>query len=482
MFTKLMAIKSQTFLLTRRIRLAPYFQVLIWGILLLVCIILSLKRVLTASHTPTDFCTDYVAAQRVLQGIQPYLPLHCWSAINPFPFPLQEYDSHPPSSIMLLIPMGLLPRNNATLLWGFICLAAYITTGWLLLRELGWGSLKGLAIFMLLSLGWAPFIMSENFLNLTQVLTLLLVASWVLWRRGYSGWAGGLLGLGGLLKIWPAMVLVNAVLRRQWRTILVGGPVLVLGTALPLVVMGVDAYTLYLGPVQLNENYNMADAANSSLVALLARPFLGQTPEATPLIPVMSREQAIRLGEVVAGLLFLCVLVLIWWRGRQIKHMAAEGLGQGLLVTMLLLIFPVSWYWTLLPVIFPCATTLLALREVSRPPRWWFVLLILGLAQPAGVGWLAVLLAIWIGQHHSTISAVLEVALPGLPACGMLVFAGLQAWLLLYGKWNTITQQSANRPIYKNKKSSHQGFLPPIIADKPLLEQKPLAVKPDNYL
>ena len=423
--------------LTPRTRLISLLQLAAWGTLLLICLVFSLKRVITASHTPTDFCTDYVAAQRVIQGIPPYLPLHCWSAINPFSPPLQEYDSHPPSSVLLLLPMAVLSRDTAILLWGFICLAAYMATGWLLLRELGWGSLKNLAIFMLLSLGWAPFVMSENFLNLTQVLTLLLVTGWVLFRRGHAGWAGAVFGLGGLLKIWPAMLLANAVLRRQWRMLVAGCLLLLLGTFVALEVMGPSAYSSYLGPVRRNEDYNIADSPNSSLVAVLARPFLGQTPRSAALVPGLSPSHAILLGEIVAGMLFIGVLALIRWRRQQIESKAAEGLCQGLLVTMLLIVFPVSWYWTILPVIFPCATTVLALRELPRPSRWWFALLILSLAQPAGVGWLAILIAVWLSQHlASSFFAVLETVLVSLPACGLLLFAGLQAWLLWHGQWN----------------------------------------------
>ncbi len=428
-----------------RTRHASSLQMAGWGILLLVCVLFSIKRVIAASHTPTDFCTDYVAAQRVIQGIQPYLPLHCWSAVNPFSPPLQEFDTHPPSSLLLL-PIGLLPRDSAILLWGGVCLAAYMITGWLLLRELGWGSLKSLALFMLLSLGWAPFIISENFLNLTQVLTLLLVVAWVISRREYPGWAGSLLALGGLLKIWPAALFAIALLRRQWRKLIVGSLLVLVGAFLALVVLGPGTYAAYLGPVQHNEDYTIASFPNSSLEGVLARPFLSQAPGAAPLVPGLSLGNIVLLTEIAAGLLLGGVLALIWWCGRKLETKAVEGLCQGLLVTVLLVIFPVSWYWTILPVIFPCATTLLALRELQRPPRWWFALLIVGLAQPAGVGWLAILAAVWLSQHQAGGFAALETVLVSLPACGLLLFAGLQAWLLWRGKWNETDQRSQAFP------------------------------------
>jgi hypothetical protein len=416
-----------------------------WGVLLALGLTFLVAQVLVVSQGPTDFCTDYVSAQRVLQGLQPYIPLHCSAGSASFPDGLREYDTHPPSSVLLLLPFALLSMGQATLLWGLCALAAYLLSGALLLGELGWSSLRGWALFVVGSSLWLPLLFSETFLNFEQVLTLLLIVAWLVARRKRTGWAAWVLGMAGLLKLWPAALLLLPLVQRRWQAALVGGMTLALGVGLSLLVVGKAAYAAYLGPVRLNETQAAPADANVSLVGAVARLFTGIPSSLPPLLPGLSLAAAVLLAESVAALLLAGVAALIWWSHRQGGSEAVELLSQGLLVTALLLAFPITWYWMLITLLLPCATTLLALRQVARPPRWWFALLLGGLLPAAGPGWAAIRLPVLLQQAGIADPAAWQLPVMGLPTVGLLCVASAQAWLLWRASQPAFTPKDGTR-------------------------------------
>ncbi|MGH9614958.1 MAG: glycosyltransferase family 87 protein, partial [Bryobacteraceae bacterium] len=400
-----------------------------WGTLLGLGLVFLVAQVLVVSQGPTDFCTDYVSAQRVMQGLQPYIPLHCSAGAASFPTGLHEYDTHPPSSVLLLLPFALLSMGQATLIWGLCALAAYLVSGALLLKELGWYSLRGAALFVLGSMLWLPFLFSETFLNFEQLLTLLVLIAWLLARRRRHGWSGWLLGMAGLLKLWPAALLLLPLIQRRWRAALVGGVTLACGALLALVVVGQSAYAAYLGPVRLNETLAAPADANVSLVGAVARLWTG-IPNVPPLLPGLSVTEAMLLAEGLAALFLAGVVALLWWCHQRGTSEAVELLSQGLLMTALLLAFPITWYWMLITLLLPCAATLLALRQLPRPPRWWLALLVGSLVPAAGPGWAAIRLPVWLQQAHLASPAAWQLLVVGLPTVGLLCFAWAQFWLL----------------------------------------------------
>jgi hypothetical protein len=367
--------------LSSRARLFWLLSTTGWAAALTLGLLVLIWQVVLVSQSHSDFCQDYIASMRLLQGQPPYQPLHLWPGFRACTMPI-DYDIHPPFLMLFFAPLALLPKVPAFLVWGFLSLAAYLASGVLLLRELGWYSLRGVALFVAGSLLWEPLIEAEGIQNLGQVLLLLLVVAWLLERKGRAGWAGTLLGLATLMKLWPAAFLLGAVGRKQWRLAVFGGLTILGGVALTFIAPGPGTYLLYLGPIQSAALTSVPNETNISLVGLLTRPWTGfRDPLWSPafVFPPLARglnlTQSVHLGEAVAGLLLVGVIVLIAWCMRRAPTEPVALLGEGLLVIALLLVFPYGWYAGLITLLLPGTTLILALRQLPKLSRWWWALL-----------------------------------------------------------------------------------------------------------
>lgn len=402
------------------------------GILLALGLALLIQQVMQISQQPSDFCQEYIAAQRLAQGAPIYQLLRDSTSYSHCPL-LMTYDAHPPPSVLLAYPLGFLPYVPASLIWGLCTLAAFLASGFLLLRALGWLRLAGAALFVIASAYWQPVVGAEGAQNLWQFLALLIVLAWLLERRGRAGWSGGLLGAAALLKLWPVLFLLGGLARRKFRLALVGALTILLGTALALGVMGPGAYAAYLGPVQASEASVVPVNGNISLVGAVARLFVGEPPLLGPVVPGFSLQTAILFGEGAAGALLIGALALIGWQRWRSAGEATDVLCQGLLVTVALLVFPLTWYFGLLLLLLPGATIILALRQLPRPPRWWFALLALSLL-PFLAPYSLLALGTWFLEQHSAVGGWLGMSAFSLPTIGLLCFAAAQSYLLQYAR------------------------------------------------
>ncbi|HEU5198686.1 MAG TPA: hypothetical protein VFU32_03560, partial [Ktedonobacterales bacterium] len=123
---------------------------------------------------------------------------------------------------------------------------------------------------------------------------------------------------------------------------------------------------------------------------------------------------------------------------------AVRLLTLGLLLTMILLTFPATWYWGMITLLLPCATTMLALRRLNKPPAWWLLLLEGSLLLPFGGAWLVIQFTSGLLQGPAAASHLgIATLLFDVPTAGVLLFAGLQAWLLWWASCAPLAQKDA---------------------------------------
>src|SRR5690348_6467753 len=87
----------------------------------------------------------------------------------------------------------------------------------------------------------------------------------------------------------------------------------------------------------------------------------------------------------------------------------------------------------------PGAMLLLALRQLPRTPTWWWLALQAALLFPFGASWLVVWLANGLLAQPDNALTGWVTLLYDVPTVALLLFAGLQGWLL----WRAASYKSS---------------------------------------
>jgi len=317
-----------------------------------------------------------------------------------------HYNAHPPTSVLMSLPLGLLDYPDAFLVWDLLSLAALGVSLALVVRQLritwSWWTLLPVVTLLLIC---SPFRhqMKQGQLNL--VLLLLLTGTWAAQRRGSPAWAGVWLGLATAIKIFPGFLLPYYAWRRQWRTVLVGIGTLVLVTALTAGVLGPDAYRSYAREVVPTLRHFQGSGASASVFAFWGRLFNpNNTLDARDprtwanALPPLVWDRIVPLDRrpglaFSAGLLSALALVgVLAWEVRLWRRGIQEDQAFGMAVTVMLLVSPLTWDHYFLLLLVPLAYLWLRLPP-SGPERWLFR---------------AVLVSVWL-----LLSFVVDATLPG---------------------------------------------------------------------
>lgn len=176
------------------------------GLILLVMGIYNLQFHIRFSYqTKPDLLQDYTAAQNLLQGNSIYA----------------SWNDHPPFNVVMILPLAFLSFQKAFTLWGLFAIAGFYASIWIVMAELKI-SLRFDYKFLIagLALSWYPLQAQVALGQLSIVISLCLISSWVLLRRGKEGRAGLLIGLACLIKLFPSLILALMLFQKRWRAFL----------------------------------------------------------------------------------------------------------------------------------------------------------------------------------------------------------------------------------------------------------------------
>ena len=178
----------------------------------------------TTDRFTKDFALDYVSAKAVIDGRDPYTPIH--DLVRDYLHPparilndvLPGANWHTPFKLLLTLPLALLPYQAAGVVWLLLSSAAYIAAAMLFAKGLGWRRSTGVVIGIGSLI--VPVVQKDlSTGNLNGELLLLLVAAWYLARQGRDAWAGASIGLAVALKVFPGLMLIPFVVARRWRAV-----------------------------------------------------------------------------------------------------------------------------------------------------------------------------------------------------------------------------------------------------------------------
>jgi hypothetical protein len=284
-----------------------------------------------------------------------------------------EYNAHPPTSVLLAMPLARLDFPDAFLAWSLASILALCIT----IAIIVWQCPKALTPWAILPLAallllCSPFRQQVFQGQLNLVLLLLITAAWAADRCDRPWLAGIFIAAAAAIKLVPGYLFLYFAARRQWRPLVAGAAGFLVLTAVTVLVLGPASYRDYVTIVLPALAKWRLDVTNASLAGFWDRLFNSQGSHVIPLWqnPALAWTATIGSDAIVTSLTAWCV-----WRCRSLCE---RDLTFSLTAIAMLLVSPITWfhYFTLL------FLPLFLVWHWAPPTRWSrpaFWLLVVGL-------------------------------------------------------------------------------------------------------
>jgi len=318
---------------------------------------------------PDDFVTFYRAAGRIVAG----QPLYQVADLRADP--LGPWYKYPPLFALLLTPLARLPLRTALEVWNGLNLVALATAVWAVTRAHGrrWGEAAPAALlFGALALLFQPVLDTLIYGQMDIALLGLIALTYLALRTGHPAWAGLPLALAIGFKVYPAVLLLYLLLRRDWRALAscaLAGGALLLGS-LPFT--GLAAWQTFVSAVLFTGNGATAWVENVNFGGFLSR-LLTDRLDLVPFPANLGwRSLLVSVGTVAWALGLLGVGV--WAVGtasvrRVPRTSAGYGLGFALTTAVSFMVLPNAWYHYLTLLLLPLGVALFTLDDLGS--AWW---------------------------------------------------------------------------------------------------------------
>ena len=331
----------------------------------------------TSPYQWHDFAQDYIAAEDVLAGRNPFRPQNervgqLFSMPPPDEGP--AYSFHPPTTIPFFLPLAPLPYPVAFVVWDLFQLLCLWSIVELTARALGRRLPLPLSAAVALALV-AIWPIRESFVEgqLNIPVAAGIVACWYAVRVGRPGAAGVALALAVALKPLAGLFVLWALWRRQWRLLFAAGATLMVFTVVGVALSGVqgtiDYVTLaYPMHAQLWPGYQ----DNASPQGYFTRLFGPSDWRPRPPYPTpgLSRLLTLTTWAVAVGVLFW----RLGWHRPSTERLNREFAALG---ATMLLVTPIIWPHYYVVLVAPVAIFVAYLR--ARRAWGWLSLLALAL-------------------------------------------------------------------------------------------------------
>jgi hypothetical protein len=336
-----------------------------------------------------DFFQDWGSARNLLVGLPIYthhavsMPRHLGISFDPTTG--IEYNAHPPTSVLLALPLARLDFGDAVLAWNAISVAAFLISLCIVAAVLSVPRSLFLPVLSLL-IFCQPMLAALYQGQLTLILVLLVTAVWTLERSDRSYTAGIVLGAAAAIKLFPAYLVVYLAVRGRLQS-LVGAVLSFLAlTIVTAAIVGLDAYRDYVQTVLPAQARFQGLGYNCAIAGFWYKLFnpAGENRLITPLwsCPILAQ-----LGTFFSD---LAITVIVGACAYRATTRVQRDLAFAAAITAMLLVAPVSWDTSLPLLLVPIAVA----AHSTGQTRWMPVALALTLA------------LIWMPQIVATKSAL----------------------------------------------------------------------------
>ena len=153
-----------------------------------------------------------------------------------------RFSPFPPATAFILLPLASLDPLTAQRIWTLVNIVALGACVYLLKKITGW-QYRPTAVFVLL--GGIGLATNFRFGQFYLMLSLMIMSAYLLEKNGKPGWAGLLLGLGMVLKYFPAVFVIGYAISKSWKLVIYSVGTVFLLIALQAVVFGPDLLLHY---------------------------------------------------------------------------------------------------------------------------------------------------------------------------------------------------------------------------------------------
>ena len=319
-----------------------------------------------------DFYQEWSSARNVVIGLPVYMPIDQtlerdlgWT-MEPGTTMYWDVNAHPPTSVLLALPLVGLDYRNAQLAWSLLSLAALGLSIWMLVRGLGirfaaWSLLPTATLLLVFSPLQQQMIQGQ--LNL--VLLLLIVGSWLADRKGKPVLSGVLLAAATAIKLFPGFLFLYFLGRRKWRSLVAGAAALILITAVTVGVVGVESVRVYVTQILPEASTWTATWNNASLAGFWYKLFDPVSRNA-PVEPLLRSPVIAIAGTMLSWAVVVGFLLPVLWRARTKPE---SDRAFGLTVIAMLLISWITWEHYFLLALLPLAVVWVHLPRAAWAGR-----------------------------------------------------------------------------------------------------------------
>jgi hypothetical protein len=214
----------------------PHMVVILW--LAVVVHVLMVSHQLPSRVNQFDFSIYYASGLALREHIDPYttdldrVGRGLQLEIDPI-----HYATDPPTFLLCMEPLTLLPVRQAFWLWTALNFAALVASLVLLLRGSGvdvWTALALAALGLLYPPVGEHFFYGQN--KLFVLLMLVLMMRWM--TVGHDAAAGLILGVAVVIRGFPLLMVGYLLLRKRWRVIAYTGVGIAIGGLLTVAILG----------------------------------------------------------------------------------------------------------------------------------------------------------------------------------------------------------------------------------------------------
>jgi hypothetical protein len=319
-----------------------------------------------------DFFQDWGSARNYQIGLPVYshhsisVPRHLGVSFDSVT--TVDYNAHPPTSVLLALPLARLDYPDAVLAWNTVSLVAFLASLVVVAAGLhvprAW-FLPALAALMFCHPLYGNIYQGQ----LTLLLVLLVTLIWAFERSRWSSAAGLLLGAAAAIKLFPAYIAVYYLAQRRIKPLVAAFVSFVTLTCFTAFVLSLDSYRDYV-QIVLPAQTRFRSLGYNYAVAGFWHKLFDPAGESGWMTPLWSSPMLASIGTLLSDLVITMILAVFVYLARTREQ---RDLAFASVVTAMLLVSPVTWDTSLPLLLIPIAV----IANGVGSSRWIAVALVL---------------------------------------------------------------------------------------------------------